>query len=125
MLNKKISGLFLATCSVVSMAADGNDAAVNKDSKGQDAETAIQLDEIEVKAKRRTVITPLPGLVIDKEKMTTNVQSISGKEIADSKSVNITDLMNNSMQSVTINDYAGNPFQQDLNFRGAFTRRVI
>lgn len=119
MLNKKIkSALLLASYSYVSMAADGNDAAVNKDQKKPEAQSAIQLDEIEVKAKRRTVITPLPGLVIDKEKMTTNVQSISGKEISDSKSVNITDLMNNSMQSVTINDYAGNPFQQDLNFRG-------
>lgn len=119
MLNKKIkSALLLASYSYVSMAADGNDAAINKDQKKPEAQSAIQLDEIEVKAKRRTVITPLPGLVIDKEKMTTNVQSISGKEISDSKSVNITDLMNNSMQSVTINDYAGNPFQQDLNFRG-------
>jgi len=119
MLNKKIkSVLFLATYSCVSMAADGGDDATGKDQKGADAQRAIQLDEVVVKAKRRSVITPLPGLVIDKEKMTTNVQSISGKEIADSKSVNITDLMNNSMQSVTINDYAGNPFQQDLNFRG-------
>lgn len=118
MFNKKISGLLLATCSFVSMAADGVDVADNNESKSPNDQSAIQLEEIEVKAKRRSVITPLPGLVIDKEKMTTNVQSISGKEISDSKSVNITDLMNNSMQSVTINDYAGNPFQQDLNFRG-------
>ncbi len=119
MLNKKIkSVLFLATYSCVSMAADGGDDAASNEQKSADSQRAIQLDEVVVKAKRRSVITPLPGLVIDKEKMTTNVQSISGKEIADSKSINITDLMNNSMQSVTINDYAGNPFQQDLNFRG-------
>lgn len=120
MLNKKIkSVLLLAVYSCFSIAADTNDAVVSsKEVKAIESTKGIELDEVEVKAKRRTVITPLPGLVVDREQMTTNVQSISGKEIADSKSVNITDLMNSTMQSVTINDYTGNPFQQDLNFRG-------
>lgn len=118
MLNNKLkSVLFLAAYSCVSIAADAVDEPKGSSPK-VDPKSAVELDEIVVKAKRRSVITPLPGLVIDREKMTTNVQSISDKEIADSKSINITDLMNNSLQSVTINDYAGNPFQQDLNFRG-------
>lgn len=119
MFSKKINSvLFMTTFSCVSIAADGGDDAVSKNQKSLESKSAIQLDEVVVKAKRRSVITPLPGLVIEKEKMTTNVQSVSGKEIAESKSVNITDLMNNAMQSVTVNDYTGNPFQQDLNFRG-------
>jgi outer membrane receptor protein involved in Fe transport len=118
-LNKKLkSVVFLAAYSCVSVAAEVNDEPKTGSQKNLDNKSAVELDEIVIKAKRRSVITPLPGLVIDKEQMTTNVQSISDKEIADSKSINITDLMNNSLQSVTINDYAGNPFQQDLNFRG-------
>lgn len=119
MLNNKLkSVLFFAAYSSVSIAADLDEESKSNQQNVSTAKSAVELDEIVVKAKRRSVITPLPGLVIDKEQMTTNVQSISDKEIADSKSVNITDLMNNSMQSVTINDYTGNPFQQDLNFRG-------
>lgn len=81
-------------------------------------ESVIKLKEVEVKAQRRRIITPLPGLAIDRATSTTNIQSASGKEIAESKALNVTDFMNNNMQSVSVTDYAGNPFQQDLNFRG-------
>ena len=79
---------------------------------------AIELPTVEVKAKKIRVITPLPGLAIDREQSTTNIQSASGKEIAETKAINVTEFMNSEMQSVSTNDYAGNPFQQDLNFRG-------
>jgi outer membrane receptor protein involved in Fe transport len=119
MLNKKIkSALFLATYSCVSMAADVNENTPDKKPQAADPNAAIQLDEIEVKAKRRRIITPLPGLPIDKETATTNIQSATGKEITESKALNLTDYLNSNMQSVSVNDYAGNPFQQDLNFRG-------
>jgi iron complex outermembrane recepter protein len=81
-------------------------------------ESVIKLKEVEVKAQRRRIITPLPGLAVDRGISTTNIQSASGKEIAESKALNVTDFMNNNMQSVSVTDYAGNPFQQDLNFRG-------
>lgn len=119
MLNKKIkSALFLATYSCVSMAADVNENTPDKKPQAADPNAAIQLDEIEVKAKRRRIITPLPGVPIDKATATTNIQSATAKEIGESKALNVTDFMNSSMQSVTVNDYTGNPFQQDLNFRG-------
>jgi iron complex outermembrane recepter protein len=76
----------------------------------------VTTPEVEVSAPR--FITPLPGIVIDREQTTTNVQSATGKEIAASKSVSLTDYMNRTMQSVNVNDYTGNPFQQDLTFRG-------
>lgn len=119
MFNKKIkSVLFLATYSCVSIAADSNETVGAQKSKAVESETTIELDEVEVKAKRRRIITPLPGLPIDRETATTNIQSATDKEIAESKSLNVTDFLNSKMQSVNVNDYSGNPFQQDLNFRG-------
>lgn len=81
-------------------------------------EPAIKVDEIVVKAPRVRIVSPLPGVGIDREQAATNIQSATAKEIAESRAINITEYMNNNMQSVSINDYAGNPFQQDLNFRG-------
>lgn len=115
MFNKKIKyALFLATYSCVAVAADADD----NPAKNQEPEKTIELEEVEVKAKRRRIITPLPGVPIDKATATTNIQSATSKEIEESKALNVTDFMNSTMQSVTINDYTGNPFQQDLNFRG-------
>jgi len=81
-------------------------------------EDVIQLEEIEVKGRSRRIITPLPGLAIDRGMSTTNIQSASGKELAESKALNVTEFLNSQIQSVSITDYAGNSFQQDLNFRG-------
>lgn len=96
--------------------ADGSASINAKESASKPA--VIELDTVEVKAKRVRVITPLPGFIIDRGQSTTNIQSASGKEIAESKAINVTEFMNSEMQSVSVNDYAGNPFQQELNFRG-------
>ena len=64
------------------------------------------------------IITPIPGVTFQREQMTTNVQSATAKDLDNAKSVSITDFMNSTMQSVNVNDYQGNPFQQDLVFRG-------
>jgi iron complex outermembrane recepter protein len=119
MLNKKIkSVLFLAGYSCVSIAADGGAESSNNNQDSTESSKTIQLDEVEVKAKRLRIITPLPGVPIDKATATTNIQSATAKEIEETKALNVTEFMNNNLQSVTTNDYAGNPFQQDLNFRG-------
>jgi iron complex outermembrane recepter protein len=115
--NKLKSVLFLATYSCVSIAADVGDEPVNN-TQAAESKASIQLDEIEVKAKRQRIITPLPGVPIDKATATTNIQSATAKEIEETKALNITEFMNGNIQSATVNDYAGNPFQQDLNFRG-------
>lgn len=115
MFNKKIkSALFLATYSYMAVAADADDNSA----KNQKLEKTIELEEVEVKAKRRRIITPLPGLPIDRETATTNIQSATDKDISESKATNVTEFLNSNMQSVSVTDYSGNPFQQDLNFRG-------
>jgi iron complex outermembrane receptor protein len=75
-----------------------------------------ELPTVEIRAPR--MITPLPGVVLEREQTTVNVQSATAEEIKQQQSLNVTDFLNTQGQSVTINDYAGNPFQQDLSFRG-------
>ncbi|OAM51157.1 TonB-dependent receptor [Methylovorus sp. MM2] len=78
----------------------------------------IQLNEIRVTAKRIKDIGPLPGLNLTKEQIPGNIQSITAKDIKDTQSLSITDLLNSKLQSVNVNDYQGNPFQMDLTYRG-------
>lgn len=77
-----------------------------------------ELSAVEVRAKRFYEIGPLPGLGLTKEQIPGNVQSITAKEIKESHSLSLTDLMNKKLQSVTVNDYQGNPFQMDVQYRG-------
>ncbi len=79
---------------------------------------AIDLKEVQVRAKRFYEVGPLPGLGLTKEEIPGNVQSITAKEIKESHSLSITDLMNSKLQSVSVNDYQSNPFQMDVNYRG-------
>ncbi|WP_369384845.1 TonB-dependent receptor plug domain-containing protein [Methylobacillus glycogenes] len=43
---------------------------------------------------------------------------MTAKDIKEAHSLSITDLMNSKLQSVNVNDYQGNPFQMDLQYRG-------
>src|SRR5262249_38168819 len=61
---------------------------------------------------------PMPGLLIRKDQIPGNIQSAGQQEIKDSKALNVADFMNEQMQGVSVNDYAGNPFQMDVNYRG-------
>lgn len=78
----------------------------------------IQLDQINVRAKRFYEVGPLPGLALTKEEIPGNVQSITAKEIKESHALSLTDLMNSKLQSVNVNDYQSNPFQMDVQYRG-------
>ena len=78
----------------------------------------INLKAVTVRAKRFHEVGPLPGLGLTKDEIPGNVQSITAKEIKDSHSLSITDLMNKKLQSVNVNDYQGNPFMMDVTYRG-------
>lgn len=95
---------------------EGNNIFIQPAPK-QDNKT-MQLDKVEVRAKRSYDIGPLRGLALTKEEIPGNVQSISAKEIKESKAVSLTDLMNSKLQSVNVNDYQSNPFQMDVTYRG-------
>ncbi|MBU0601954.1 MAG: TonB-dependent receptor [Gammaproteobacteria bacterium] len=76
----------------------------------------VELAPVRIRAPR--IITPLPGVVLDREQSSVNVQSATAADLRQQQSLNITDFLNTQGQSITVNDYAGNPFQQDLSFRG-------
>ena len=76
------------------------------------------LDTVQVRAQRFYEVGPLPGLGLTKEEIPGNVQSISAKEIKEAHSISMSDLFNKKLQGVTVNDYQGNPFQMDIQYRG-------
>jgi hypothetical protein len=78
----------------------------------------IQLDKVEVRAKRFYEIGPLGGTGLTKEEIPGNVQSLTAQDIKEAHALSLTDLMNSKLQSVNVNDYQGNPFQMDVQYRG-------
>lgn len=78
--------------------------------------TEVRLEEVNIRAPR--IITPLPGVSMEREQTTVNVQSATDADLRNQQSINIADYLNTQGQSITVNDYAGNPFQQDISFRG-------
>jgi outer membrane receptor for Fe3+-dicitrate len=96
----------------------GTQAIIKKAAPSLQKSENLQLDKIQVRAKRFYEVGPLPGLGLTKDEIPGNVQSITAKEIKESHSLSLTDLMNKKLQSVTVNDYQGNPFQMDVTYRG-------
>ncbi|HEY3301004.1 MAG TPA: TonB-dependent receptor [Methylophilaceae bacterium] len=86
--------------------------------KPNDLPLDIELKETQVIARRYHDIGPLPGLGLTKDEIPGNVQSLSAKQIKESRALSIADLMNSQLQSVNVNDYQGNPFQMDVMYRG-------
>lgn len=78
----------------------------------------VQLDKVEVRAKRFYEIGPLGGTGLTKEEIPGNVQSLTAQDIKEAHALSLTDLMNSKLQSVNVNDYQGNPFQMDVQYRG-------
>ncbi len=81
-------------------------------------DNSVELDKVEVRAKKFYEVGPMPGLALTKEEIPGNVQSLTAKDIKEAHTLTITDLMNQKLQSVTVNDYQSNPFQMDLQYRG-------
>ncbi|WP_235839989.1 TonB-dependent receptor [Derxia lacustris] len=82
------------------------------------APPAVELERVLVRGKRLQDIGPMPGLAIDRDRLPANVQSATRQELTDAHATDLASFMNRRFQSVSVNDYAGNPFQLDLNYRG-------
>jgi len=98
--------LFYAACSSLCLANE------------EQLEIAEELDTVIVEETPVTRLGPLDGLLLQKEQIPGNLQSISSEEIQQSLSTSLGDLMNTHLQSVNVNDYQGNPFQMDITYRG-------
>ncbi len=78
----------------------------------------LELETVVIEGHAATKVGPMEGLQLEREQIPANVQSLSSKDIKESLSTSLGDLMNSKLQSVNVNDYAGNPFQMDITFRG-------
>jgi outer membrane receptor protein involved in Fe transport len=96
----------------VSIFVAANAAAAQVDPDG------TVLDPVVVTGVRPTEAGPLPGLTISQDQIPANIQSASRQDIHDAHALNLGDFMNTQLQGVSTSDYAGNPFQMDVNYRG-------
>ncbi|MGS0743597.1 TonB-dependent receptor [Glaciimonas sp. GG7] len=62
--------------------------------------------------------TPLSGLGLPLRDVAAAVQSVDGTAIARQHAGNITEFLEQNVNSVTINSAQGNPYQPDVNYRG-------
>ncbi|MBP9199653.1 MAG: TonB-dependent receptor [Gemmatimonadales bacterium] len=91
------------------LAAQARDTTIRK---------PIELDSLVVIGKRPVPFGPLPGLLLDLRQIPSNVQTATGQELRAARVLSLTDFLNSQLQSVTVNDYSGNPLQADVQFRG-------
>lgn len=82
------------------------------------AEEVYELETIVVKDEALVKTGPGEGLELSREEIPANVQSLSAKQIKAAQVTSLGELLNGNLQSVNVNDYAGNPFQMDVTFRG-------
>ena len=62
--------------------------------------------------------TPLPSIGLPLDLVPANIQVIKREELKNQVGVTIADFANNNLQSVSIQETQGNPFQPDVTFRG-------
>jgi outer membrane receptor protein involved in Fe transport len=100
--------LVLAFCLASSLVA----AAAEKEAGGE------SLEEVIIRGARPTEAGPLPGLLIGRDQIPGNIQSAGREQIENSGALSLGDFMNSQLQGVSVNDYSGNPFKMDVNYRG-------
>ena len=65
-----------------------------------------------------------PG-VIDRDKVPSNVQTLSASDFDHAKAPNLLDSLERGLPGVSLGDQTGNQFQQDLNYRGFIASPVV
>lgn len=100
------------------MCACAATAAQDAPAPAEAAASSADLPRVTVEGRRPIDAGPLPGLNVTRDQIPANVQSASKRQIRESRALNLGDYMNSQLQGVSINDYAGNPYQLDVNYRG-------
>ena len=77
------------------------------------AADAIKADKVDVIS-----VTPLEGFGLSKDKVPSNVQTATDKDLLKTQSLDLSEFMNRNLGSVHINETQGNPLQPDINYRG-------
>jgi outer membrane receptor protein involved in Fe transport len=91
---------------------------IDMESSGQLTRTiamtlAAQASRIDVVA-----VTPLPGTDLPIDTIAAPVQTASARDLENSGSLDLADLLNRRLSGVHINENQENPFQPDVNYRG-------
>ena len=63
-------------------------------------------------------VSPVLGIGIERTRVPANIQTIGQDDIEDRRALSLTDLLNQKLGSVSLNDITTSPLQQDLRFRG-------
>jgi iron complex outermembrane receptor protein len=77
------------------------------------AQAQEQLPTVEVVG-----VSPVPGSEIDRDKVPSNVQSITASDFDHAKSPALLDSMVQGLPGVSLSDQSGNQFQRNLDYRG-------
>jgi len=77
------------------------------------AEDQVELTDIEVIGT-----TPMHGVGLPEDEIPANIQSANDKDLERVQGLDISDFMNKTLGSVSLNQAQNNPFQPDLKFRG-------
>jgi len=77
------------------------------------AEDSVELSEIEVIGT-----TPLHGVGLPADMIPSNVQSATSEDVERVQALDLSDFMNKTLGSVSINSAQNNPFQPDVKYRG-------
>ena len=62
--------------------------------------------------------TPLPGVELAPNEIAAPVQSATARDLDSSGARDLSDFLNRHMNGVHVNEIQGNPYQQDVNYRG-------
>ena len=62
--------------------------------------------------------TPLPGSDMDRSQIPSPVQTATARDIENSGSLDLADLLNKRLNGIHINENQENPYQPDINYRG-------
>ena len=84
------------------------------------AATSVAYAADAIKAEKVEVIssTPLDSTGIPLSQVPSNVQIIKSKEIKEQGASNLADLLDNNVGSVSLSNGVGNPYQNDVSYRG-------
>ena len=64
-------------------------------------------------------VSPVPGAEIDRNKVPSSVETVTAKDIDHTRAPSLLDGIVQSMPGVSLSDQSGNPFQRNLDYRGA------
>ncbi|MCC6707590.1 MAG: TonB-dependent receptor [Gammaproteobacteria bacterium] len=109
----------MAVIAGAAVASDGSIAPQPPDALRAGGESVnADIDEILVSGIRPASASPYGNLTLPANASPSHTQHVSGQEIRDSHATSLTDFMRDHLQSISVSDYQGNPFQADVQYRG-------